>query len=97
MSQNENVSFNSIASRELSEEYFDMHPNPWDVETYSFLKDTITLYMDCKSPETFLLKIRFSNWMESKSACKLLQYVLKYSTIDVYRNNKELFLRKLLF
>lgn len=97
MSKSENVSYNSIASRELNEEFFDIHPRPYDVENYIFLNDIITLYIDYNNPETFLLKIRFSNWMTAKNARKLLQYALKNSDIDVYRNNRELFLRKLLF
>ena len=100
MSEFQNVSIASLVTREMNEEFFDLHPRPYDItycEIGQTIKDKITLYLDPNNPETFLLKIRFSNWIECDKTMKWMQVLFEHSDIDVYRSTKYLFLRRLLF
>ena len=84
----------------MNEEFFDVHPRPYDVQYFELenlgrLK--ITLYIDHNNPETFLLKTWFSDWKEAERWLKVMTVQLQNTGIDVYRDRKYLFLRKLLF
>jgi len=96
MSQYRNSSIQPSQATFNNEEYFDLHPHPYNVDKY-FVKEDIIMYVDLDNPETFLVEIHFDNWQEAKHAEAKATYILKNSDVDVYRNRKKLFLRRLLF
>jgi hypothetical protein len=84
----------------LNEEFFDLHPQPWDVEKHCILETTsfrISLYLDVQNPDTFLVEILYQDWQSCKYKEAMLGKVLENSDVDVYRIRKKLFLRRLLF
>ncbi len=96
MSQIENSSIRARQSRIMNEEFHDLHPSPWDIE-YTEIREDIVAYIDPNNVETFLIELKFDNWKEAAKAEKLWDYMLRNCSVDCYRNNKTLFLRRLIF
>ena len=96
MSQYRNSSIQPSQSTVNNEEFYDLHPAPYNVDKYSIGKH-IKLYVDFDNIETFLVEITFDSWQEAKYEEAKLTYLMKNSDVDVYRNRKYLFLRRLLF
>lgn len=94
MSKYQHDSYGQVTNQYLNEEYFDLHPTPWDVETWEIRED-LRIFYDHNNPETFLLEITFKHWKEAEFKRKVCLKIFK--DLDVYRINKKLFLRKLLF
>ena len=97
MSQFKNVLSDRQTAQYLNEEFFDLHPRPYDVEYFQFENDRITLYLDKRNTETWLVKIRFTNWQKAEQVSNRLSRIFDNTEIDCYRNHKYLFLRKMLF
>ncbi len=93
----------AFVTRALTEEFFDTARN-WcaDCEKYSFeFIKHIDLYTDSWGiDEYFLIVITFNKWQRAKKGGKLLSFILglneETQDIDVYREGKKLFLRRLL-
>lgn len=97
MSQKRNSSIARNHNKLLNEEFFDLHPNPWDVDVIE-ITEYVRIFIDCLNPETFLVEIKFQHWTESKFKTAVLTKKFRsYSDLDVYRIGKSLFLRRLLF
>ena len=96
MSQYRNSSIQPSQATFNNEEFFDLHPHPYNVDKYSISED-VKLYLDFDNPETFLVEIHFDNWQDAKFSEAKCRYIFKRSDIDVYRMRKKLFLRRLLF
>ncbi len=96
MSQNRNSSIASTQNKLRNEEFFDIHPSPWDVDVIE-INESSRIFIDCNNPETFLVEIKFRHWTESKFKTAVLSQKFLNSDIDVYRIGKSLFLRRLLF
>ena len=96
MSEYRNSSPVSRATQFNNEEYFDLHPSPWEIEKYEITKN-ISIYLDINNPETFLIEIHYTSWHEAKYKEDIFRYMLRNVSLDLYRNRYKLFLRKLLF
>lgn len=96
MSQYRNHSIQPTKATIKNEEFYDMHPCPYDIE-YAEIHNNITAYFDPNNPETFLIKIRFQDWQSAEKSERLWSFMLNNTDLDVYRMNKYLFLRRLLF
>ena len=96
MSQDRNSSIARNQNKYLNEEFFDLHPNPWDVDVIE-LTESVRIFIDCNNPETFLVEIKFRHWTESKFKTAVISQKFRSSSVDVYRIGKSLFLRRLLF
>ncbi len=96
MSQYRNSSIQHSQATQNNEEYFDLHPSPWDVERCEIRNDIIA-YIDPNNIDTFLIEIKFQDWKSCLQAQKLWEYMLRNGDVIVYRKRTKLFLRKLLF
>lgn len=97
MSKYENYSPARYQAQLKNEEFFDLHPNPWDVEIWETFEN-VRIYYDPKNPETILIEIKFQYWEKAEKNRIKLDHIFKsVDLIDVYRIRKKLFLRKLLF
>jgi len=82
------------------EEFFDEHPNPFNIEIFGFegLK-RIKVYTDItdkKQSGKFLFELTFKDWKKAQYYTRILLKTLNRH-LDVFRIGKQLFLRKLLF
>ncbi len=96
MSQITNSSIGPSQATQNNEDYYDLHPSPWDIE-YTEIRNDIIAYIDPNNCETFLIELRYADWKSALKAEKLWKYMLRKTDVDVYRNRKLLFLRRLLF
>lgn len=96
MSQNNNRSNQAQRNKLKNEEFFDVHPRPWDVEPWE-INEYLRIFLDPTNPETFLVEIKFLHWTEAKYRKALVSKIFEHSDIQVYRIGKSLFLRRLLF
>lgn len=96
MSQKQNYSSARYQSQLNNEEFFDLHPQPWDVEIYEPFEN-VRIYYDKNNPETFLIEIKFRYWEETAQKEKILDSIFSNRLTSVYRIRKKLFLRRLLF
>lgn len=97
MSRKQNFSTARYQAQMNNEEFFDLHPSPWDIEIYEPFQD-IRIYYDPRNPETILIEIKFRYWERTNQAVVKLDSIFKsVDLIDVYAIGKKLFLRKLLF
>jgi hypothetical protein len=96
MSQDRNSPIARNHNKYLNEEFFDLHPSPWEVDMIE-LTESVRIFIDTNNPETFLAEIKFRHWTESKFKTAVLQQKFRSSSVDVYRIGKSLFLRRLLF
>ena len=96
MSQHRNSSIAGNQARSNNEEFFDLHPRPWDVECYN-LDKYVRIFVDHNNIDTFLLEITYPTWIEANYKLKMMEQIFKDDITCVYRNGKKLFLRKLLF
>lgn len=96
MSQYNNSSIVPSQATENNEDYFDLHPNPWDIERVE-VSENIIAYIDPSNTETFLIELKFDRWQKAIKAEKLWKYMLRNADVDIYRNRSRLFLRRLLF
>jgi len=83
------------------EEFFDEHPNPFNVEVFNFegLK-SIKVYLDNtgETDHVFLFEITFNTWKQANNYTRILiNHVEMCPRTDVFRIGKKLFLRKLFF
>jgi hypothetical protein len=96
MSQNQNSPIARRQNQFLNEEYFDIHPRPYDIDILE-INDKIRIFIDMNNYETFLVEIKFLHWTEAKYKTAIFSNKFQDSDIDVYRIGKSLFLRRLLF
>ena len=85
-----------MTANELNEEFFDLHPRPYDCQFFE-INDKITVYLDLNNTDTWLVKIRFSTWQQSEKYEIRLRRLFENSNVNIYRSRKLLFLRRLLF
>jgi hypothetical protein len=85
-------------TRLLNEEFFDEHPNSFNIERIRLSKNII-IFIDTQTPETFMIRITYDHIKECQNYQKLYQYIIRDSNlqIDCMRDRNILFLRKLLF
>lgn len=85
-------------TRLLTEEFFDEHPNSFNIERIRLSKNII-IFIDTQTTGTFLIRITYDHIKECQMYTKLYQYIIRDSNlqIDVLRDRNTLFLRKLLF
>jgi len=96
MSQNSNSSIASTQNKSRNEEFFDIHPSPWDIDVIE-INEKLRIFIDTNNLETFLVEIKFLHWTESKYKTAVLQQKFKDTDVEVYRIGKSLFLRRLMF
>lgn len=96
MSQYKNDSTQPTYATVKNEEYYDLHPSPWDIE-FVRITENIIAYIDHVNIETFLIEIRYDSWKEALKYEKLWVYMLRNSDVEIYRSRKKLFLRRLMF
>jgi hypothetical protein len=96
MNQNRNSSIARSQNKYLNEEFFDIHPQPYEVDIIE-ITDFLRIYIDVNNPETFLIEHKFKHWEIAKHKTAVFQYKFKNVDVDVYRIGKSLFLRRLLF
>lgn len=81
------------------EEYFDEHPNPFNIEIFQF-EGLIGIKVYCdntgETDNCFLFEFKFKDWKKASHYTRILLNQLSQS-IEVFRVGKKLFLRKLLF
>lgn len=81
------------------EEYFDEHPNPFNIEIFGFEGlIRMKVYADITSgnSETYLFELTFKDWKKARHYTRILSSFLSHS-LDIFRIGKRLFLRKLTF
>ncbi len=81
------------------EEFFDTHPNPFNIEIFEFEGLTaIKVYADISSEtgnDSYLFELKFENWKKAQHYTRIAFKIL--NGVDIFRIGKRLFLRKLLF
>lgn len=92
-----NDSIKRHITRILNEEFFDEHPNSFNLERIRLSKTTI-IFIDTQTPKAFLIRIHYDHWKEAKQYVNLYRYIVRDGNlqIDVYRDRNVLFLRKML-
>jgi|AMFO01.1.fsa_nt_gi hypothetical protein len=81
------------------EEFFDEHPNPFNIEINAFEGlNRILVYADLsgETDDSYLFELKFKDWKKARHYARILSNLLS-AHLDIFRIGKKLFLRKLSF
>ena len=82
-----------------SRRVIDEHPNPFNVEIFNFkglIESKVYLDNTGKTDGMYLFQLTFKTWKDASHYTRILQNHLSQS-VEIFRINKKLFIRKLSF